>query len=148
MFRGSSTHTIDSKGRVIIPARFRDVIKVGNSSSLMVSGLDNCLMAYPIDEWHKIESNIVSMAEKSSTLRRFRRTFIGGASECPCDKQDRILIPPLLRQYAGLKKNIALVGVLTHFEIWCLEQWEKENMAMEKDMKNEEVRKEIAGLGL
>ncbi len=148
MFRGSSTHTIDSKGRVIIPARFRDVIKVGNSNSLMVSGLDNCLMAYPIDEWHKIESNIVSMAEKSSTLRRFRRTFIGGASECPCDKQDRILIPPLLRQYAGLKKNIALVGVLTHFEIWCLEQWEKENMAMEKDMKNEEVRKEIAGLGL
>ncbi|MCP4367954.1 MAG: division/cell wall cluster transcriptional repressor MraZ [Deltaproteobacteria bacterium] len=148
MFRGSSTHTIDSKGRIIIPARFRDAIKAGNSSSLIVSRLDNCLMAYPIEEWHKIESNILSLAEKSNTLRRFRRTFIGGASECPCDKQDRILIPPLLRQYAGLKKNIALVGVLTHFEIWCREQWEKENMAMEKDMKNEEVRKEIAGLGL
>ena len=148
MFRGSSTHTIDSKGRIIIPARFRDVIKVGNSNSLIVSKLDKCLVAYPIEEWHKIESKILSLAEKSETLRRFRRVFVGGASECSYDKQERILIPPLLRQYAGLEKDIALVGVLTHFEIWCREQWEKENMAMEKDMKNEEVRKEIAGLGL
>jgi len=148
MFRGSSTHTIDSKGRIIIPARFRDVIKVGNSNSLIVSKLDKCLVAYPIEEWHKIESKISSLAEKSGTLRRFRRVFVGGASECSYDKQERILIPPLLRQYAGLEKDIALVGVLTHFEIWCREQWEKENMAMEKDMKNEEVRKEIAGLGL
>ena len=148
MFRGSSTHTIDSKGRIIIPARFRDLIKVGNSNSLMVSRLDKCLVAYHIEEWHKVESKILSLAEKSDTLRRFRRVFIGGASECSCDKQDRILIPPLLRQYAGLEKDIALVGVLTHFEIWSLEKWEKENMAMEKDMKNEEVRKEIEGLGL
>jgi len=148
MFRGSSSHTIDSKGRIIIPARFRDLIKVGNPNSLMVSRLDKCLVAYPIDEWHKVESKILSLTEKSDTLRRFRRVFIGGASECPCDKQDRILIPSLLRQYAGLEKDIALVGVLTHFEIWCREKWEKENMAMEKDMKNEEVRKEIAGLGL
>ena len=148
MFRGSSVHTIDSKGRIIIPARFRDLIKVGNPNSLMVSRLDRCLVAYPIEEWHKVESKILSLAEKSDTMRRFRRVFIGGASECPCDKQDRILIPPLLRQYADFKKEIALVGVLTHFEIWCREKWEKENMAMEKDMKNEEVRKEIAGLGL
>ncbi len=148
MFRGSSTHTIDSKGRIIIPARFRDVIKVGNSNSLIVSKLDKCLVAYPVEEWHKIESKITSLAEKSGTLRRFRRVFVGGASECSYDKQERILIPPLLRQYAGLEKDIALVGVLTHFEIWCREQWEKENIAMEKDMKNEEVRKEIAGLGL
>ena len=148
MFRGSSVHTIDSKGRIIIPARFRGLIKVGNSNSLMVSGLDKCLVAYPIEEWHKIESKILSLAEKSDTMRRFRRVFIGGASECPCDKQDRILIPPLLRQYADFEKEIALVGVLTHFEIWRLEKWEKENMAMEKDMKSEEVRKEIAGLGL
>jgi MraZ protein len=148
MFRGSSVHTIDSKGRIIIPARFRNLIKAGNSSSLMVSKLDKCLVAYPIEEWHRVESKILSLAEKSDTMRRFRRVFIGGASECPCDKQDRILIPLLLRQYADFEKEIALVGVLTHFEIWCREQWEKENMAMEKDMKNEEVRKEIAGLGL
>ena len=148
MFRGSSVHTIDSKGRIIIPARFRNLIKAGNSNSLMVSRLDKCLVAYPIEEWHKVESKILSLAEKSDNMRRFRRVFIGGASECPCDKQDRILIPPLLRQYADFKKEIALVGVLTHFEIWCREKWEKENMAMEKDMKNEEVRKEIAGLGL
>lgn len=148
MFRGSSVHTIDSKGRIIIPARFRDLIKVGNSNSLMISKLDKCLVAYPIEEWHKIESKIMSLAEKSDAMRRFRRVFIGGASECLCDKQDRILIPPLLRKYADFEKEIALVGVLTHFEILSLEKWEKENVAMEKDMKNEEVRKEIAGLGL
>jgi len=148
MFRGSSTHTIDAKGRLIIPARFRDVIKVGNSNSLIISKMDGCLLAYPVEQWRKVESKIMSMVESGDTMRRFRRIFIGAASECICDKQDRILIPPLLRKYAGLKKDIALVGVLTHFEIWCRERWEKENMAMEKDMKNEEVRKEIAGLGL
>ncbi len=148
MFRGSSTHTIDSKGRIIIPARFRDVIKVGNSNNLMISRLDKCLMAYPIEEWHKVESKILSLAEKSDTIRRFRRVFIGGASECVCDKQERILIPPLLRQYAELEKEIALVGVLTHFEIWNREKWDKENMDMDKDMKKDHVRSEIAGLGL
>jgi MraZ protein len=118
MFRGSSVHTIDSKGRIIIPARFRDLIKFGNASSIMVSKLDKCLVAYPIEEWYKVESKILSLAEKSDNMRRFRRVFIGGAFECQCDKQDRILIPPLLRQYADFEKEIALVGVLTHFEIW------------------------------
>ena len=148
MFRGSSTHTIDSKGRIIIPARFRDVIKVGNSNRLMISKLDKCLVAYPIEEWHKVESKILSLVEKSDTIRRFRRVFIGGASECVGDKQERILIPPLLRQYAELEKEIALVGVLTHFEIWNREKWDKENMDMDKDMKKDHVRSEIAGLGL
>jgi len=148
MFRGSSTHTIDSKGRIIIPARFRDVIKLGNSNSLIVSRLDRCLVAYPVEQWHKVESKILSLVEKSDTIRRFRRVFIGGASECVCDKQERILIPPLLRQYAELEKEISLVGVLTHFEIWNREKWDKENMDMDKDMKKDHVRSEIAGLGL
>jgi MraZ protein len=81
-------------------------------------------------------------------MRRFRRVFIGGAFECPCDKQGRILIPPMLRQYAEVSREIVLVGVLDHFEIWSREKWEKENLHMEKDMKKEEVRNEIAKLGL
>lgn len=148
MFRGSSFHTIDAKGRIIIPARFRDIIKTDGSNGVMISRMDNGLVAYAFDEWRKIEDRILSLAEKSNNMRRFRRVFIGGAFECMCDKQDRILIPPTLRQYAELEREIVLVGVLDHFEIWSRENWEKENSNMEVDMKAEEVRNEIAKLGL
>ena len=148
MFRGSSFHTIDSKGRIIVPARFREIIKADDNNGIMISRMDSGLVAYTHTEWRKIETRILSLAEKSDNMRRFRRVFIGGAFECPCDKQGRILIPPMLRQYADLSREIVLVGVLDHFEIWSREKWEKENLHMEKDMKKEEVRNEIAKLGL
>ena len=148
MFRGSSFHTIDTKGRIIIPARFRDVIKADGSYGVMLSRMDGALIAYTYNEWRKIESRILSLAEKSESMRRFRRVFIGGSFECSCDKQDRILIPQNLREYAGLEKDIVLVGVLDHFEIWSRDSWNRENMDLEKDMKKEDVRNEIAKLGL
>jgi MraZ protein len=148
MFRGSSFHTLDEKGRMIIPARFRDVIRAGGRDGVMVSRMDNCLFAYAYDQWTKIENKVMAMAEKSDAVRRFRRVFIGGAFDCTSDKQGRILIPPTLRQYAHLEKEIVLVGVLDHFEIWSRESWEAENKDMEKDMQKEEVRNEIARLGL
>jgi MraZ protein len=148
MFRGSSFHTIDAKGRIVVPKRFRDVMGDGSGSSLMVSRMDKGLVAFTLKEWEKIESRILALAEKSENMRRFRRVFIGGAFECNCDKQDRILIPPTLREYAGLGKEIVLVGVLDHFEIWSRENWDKENTAMEKDIKREDVRNEIAKLGI
>jgi MraZ protein len=88
------------------------------------------------------------MAEKSESMRRFRRVFIGGAFECTNDKQGRILIPPSLRQYAGIEKEIVMVGVLDHFEIWAREKWEEEQLNLEEDLKKEDVRNEIARLGL
>ncbi len=148
MFRGSSFHTIDAKGRMIIPARFRDVIKAGGGDGVMLSRMDLSLFAYTFEEWKKIEDKILSLAEKSEAMRRFRRVFIGGAFECNCDKQGRILVPPTLRHYAGVKKEIVLVGVLDHFEIWSRENWEAENLRMEEDMMGEGVRNEIAKLGL
>jgi len=148
MFRGSFFHTIDSKGRIIIPSKFRDVIKAQESNGVMVSRIDGGLVAYTYDEWYNIETRILSLAEKSENMRRFRRVFIGGAFECACDKQDRILIPQNLRQYAELDKDIVLVGVLDHFEIWSRQSWDRENIHLEKDMKKEEVRNEIAKLGL
>jgi MraZ protein len=148
MFRGSSFHTIDAKGRIIIPARFREVIKKDGQNGLMISRMDKGLVAYTFIEWAKIESRILSLAEKSESMRRFRRVFIGGAFDCNCDKQDRILIPPILRQYAEFDKEVVLVGVLDHFEIWARENWEKENISLEEDMKKEDVRNEIAKLGL
>jgi len=147
MFRGSSFHTLDAKGRIIVPARFRDLIRA-NGDGVMVSRMDSCLLAYTFPEWRQIESRILALSEKSETMRRFRRVFIGGAFECPCDKQERILVPPSLRQYAGLEKEIVLVGVLDHFEIWSRENWDKENTHMEEDMSKEVVRNEIAKLGL
>lgn len=114
----------------------------------MVSRMDSALVAYTYSQWNHIEAKILTMAEKSENMRRFRRVFIGGAFDCVYDKQDRILIPPTLRQYAGLIKEIVLVGVLDHFEIWSRENWENENVAMEADMQKEEVRNEIAKLGI
>jgi MraZ protein len=106
------------------------------------------LFGYTFGEWSKIEDRILSLAEKSENMRRFRRVFIGGAFDVSIDKQDRILIPPALRMYAKLDKEIVLVGVLDHFEIWARESWENENLNMGQDLRKEEVRNEIAKLGL
>lgn len=133
---------------MIIPARFRDVIKAGGGDGVMMTRMDLSLFAYTFEEWKKIEGKILSLAEKSEAMRRFRRVFVGGAFECNCDKQGRILVPPTLRHYAGVKKEIVLVGVLDHFEIWSRENWEAENLKMEEDMMVEGVRNEIAKLGL
>ena len=148
MFRGSSFHTIDAKGRIIIPKRFRDAIKNNENNGLMISRMDNGLVAYTLSDWEKIEAKILSLAEKSDSMRRFRRVFIGGAFECSCDRQDRILVPPTLREYAVLDRDIVIVGVLDHFEIWSRQNWDKENSFMEKDMQKEDVRNEIARLGI
>lgn len=148
MFRGSSFHTIDAKGRIIIPTRFRDVIKAGGGDGIMISRMDRCLVAYTLEEWRKIEARILDLAEKNDSMRRFRRVFVGGAFECLCDRQERTLIPPTLRQYAELDKEIVMVGVLDHFEIWSRDRWDQENQHMEEDMKQEDVRNEIAKLGL
>ena len=148
MFRGSSFHTIDNKGRLIIPARSRDFVRSKNGDGVMLSGMDGCLWAYPFKKWQELEKKILSLAETSETMRRFRRVFVGGASECNLDGNERILIPQSLRQYADLNKEIVLVGVLEYFEIWAREKWEQESTALEKDFKKEEVRNEIAKLGL
>ncbi|MFH1156988.1 MAG: division/cell wall cluster transcriptional repressor MraZ [Pseudomonadota bacterium] len=146
MFRSSSFHTIDPKGRIIIPARFRDVIRGGGGEGVVVSNMDSSLYGYTFNQWREIEKKI--LAAKSEHMRQFKRFFLGNACECVCDKQERILIPPSLREYAGLDKDIVLVGVLDHFEIWSRERWDKENAKMAKEMEKAEVREEIASLGL
>ncbi len=148
MFRGSSIHSLDPKGRIIIPSRFRNVIRAGGGDAVMITRMDGSLFAYALVEWGRIEEKILALAEKSEAMRRFRRVFVGGAFECVCDKQGRVLIPPILRDYANLEKEIVLVGVLDHFEIWSKDNWEKENQLMESDMLKEEVRNEISRLGL
>jgi MraZ protein len=148
VFRGSSFHTIDEKGRMIIPSRFKELIRASGSDAAMISRLEKFLVVYTLPEWAVIENRILSMVEKDDSMRRFRRIFIGGAFECPCDRQGRILIPASLREYAELNREIVLVGNLDHFEIWSQSNWNRENEQMEMDFQNEEVRNKIAGLGL
>lgn len=148
MFRGTSYHSIDSKGRIKIPSRFKEVVKADGSDRIIVTKLDKSLVGYAPAQWQDVESKIMSLAERSDYMRRFRRVFVGSAVECEWDKQDRILIPSNLRKYAEIDKEIVLVGVLDHFEIWSQKNWENEDLAMEEDMKKEDVRNEIAKLGL
>ena len=146
MFRSSSFHTIDPKGRVIIPARFREVLKAEDVYGVVISIKDGCLYAYTFSEWKNLETKI--LAAKSAAMEKFKRFFLGNACPLKLDKQDRILIPPSLRTYAGIEKDIVLVGVLDRFEIWSREKWDQENLKMEQDLEKEEVREEIASLGL
>jgi MraZ protein len=122
--------------------------KTSGEEGVVITRMDECLKAYPYNAWTKIEKKILSLSVKSDAMRRFRRVFIGGAFECTCDKQGRVLIPPTLREYAKLEKEIVLVGVLDHFEIWSRDRWDKENSRLNEDLKKEDVRLEIAELGL
>ena len=148
MFRGSSYHTIDAKGRIMLPPRFRDAIRLSDVDAVMVTGMDQGLVAYTFDVWRDIEKKFEALSETSSHIRRFRRFFIGNASKCTLDKQGRILVPQTLRDYGGLEKETVLVGVLKNFEIWSKSRFEEQNALMEADMQKEDVSQEIALLGL
>ena len=112
----------------------------------MISNMNDCIYAYTSSEWEKVENRILSA--KSANMAGLRRFFLGNSCECLCDKQDRILIPKNLREYAQLEKEIVLVGNLDRFEIWSRERWDKLNSEMEQELKKEEVKEEMASLGL
>ncbi|WP_319574630.1 division/cell wall cluster transcriptional repressor MraZ [uncultured Desulfobacter sp.] len=146
MFRSSSCHTIDDKGRLIIPARFRNVLKTEDDYGIMVSIKDGCIFAFTFSEWKAIEDRLKTV--KTASMQRFKRFFLGNACPLTCDKQDRVLIPQNLRSYAGINKEVVLVGVLDRFEIWAKDKWEQEQKIMEQEIKQEDVRVEIASIGL
>jgi len=146
MFRGTSYHTIDAKGRILIPARFRDEIEAGGKS-IMVTRWDNCLWAYTATQWTEVESKILGAPATGDQMRRFKRFFIGGATDCSTDKQGRILIPPTLRSYAALEKQIAIVGVLDRFEIWSRQRLDDEEQQIQLDREDTDFKNKIAELG-
>jgi MraZ protein len=125
MFRGRSKHTLDEKGRLAIPARFREILKQKEESCLVVTNHLNCLWAFAKDDWRIIEEKAANLSLMDSAVNTYRRYFISGAQECPL-KQGRITIPPDLREIAGLNKEVMIVGELKLFEIWDRESWEEE----------------------
>ncbi len=124
MFMGEYNHTIDAKGRLIVPSKFRE--KLGEEF-VVTKGLDDCLFVYPLDEWAHIEEAFRKVPLTNKKARDFVRFFFAGAASCEVDKQGRILLPPSLRAYAGLEKEIVSAGVLNRVEIWDKEKWERSN---------------------
>ncbi|MFH1309239.1 MAG: division/cell wall cluster transcriptional repressor MraZ [Candidatus Omnitrophota bacterium] len=125
MFYGEHIHTLDKKNRVIIPARFRDTIdNMGIEKFYITRGLDECLFMFPESEWRVQENKFKEMSFTKKEVRKFRRMFFSGAGEVIPDKQWRILIPDYLRQYAGLTRDIVIVGLSNRIEIWDKKKWE------------------------
>jgi MraZ protein len=146
MFRGRSIHSIDAKGRVSIPPRFRDLLKTNGDPRLVVTNLEHCLVAYPYKDWEELEGKMGQLSKVDPDIRSFKRFFISGACECNLDSQGRILIPPTLREYAHLDKEVMLAGQLEYFEIWDKTRFEEE---LTKSMKNLSVLEDkLASLGL
>ena len=125
MFRGRSKHNLDEKGRLAIPARFKEVMNKTNDQCLVLTNHFNCIWAFLSDDWKGIEEKAAHLSLFDRAVNTYRRYFISGAQECPL-KQGRVTIPPDLREIAGLKKEVVLVGELKLFEIWDREKWEKE----------------------
>jgi len=121
MFMGEFQHNIDIKGRMIVPAKFREGL--GNRF-VVTRGLDKCLFAYPMDEWKEVESKLRQLPLTKKDARAFTRFFFSGAIECEVDKQGRINIPHTLRTYAGLEKECVVIGVSSRVELWSREIWE------------------------
>ncbi|MBM7855930.1 MraZ protein [Desulfohalotomaculum tongense] len=141
MFMGEYAHTIDAKGRLIIPARFREGL---GDRFVVTKGLDNCLFVYPQHEWAALEQKLKSLPFTRADARAFVRFFFSGASECELDKQGRILIPANLREYARLSKEVMVLGVSSRVEIWSRERWDEYNATAEENF--EEIAEKIVDL--
>ncbi|MBO7364761.1 MAG: division/cell wall cluster transcriptional repressor MraZ [Lachnospiraceae bacterium] len=131
MFMGTYTHAMDEKGRLIIPARIREELGEG---FILTKNLDHCLGIYPAEGWKKFVEAVGTLPKISSeAARRLRRFYFGNSLTCEVDKQGRILIPGPLREFAGLSRDITMVGVDDHVEIWDTAVWNKYNAELDVD---------------
>ncbi len=129
MFTGSYEHTVDSKGRIIVPVKFRE----GLGESFMVTqGLDGCLFIYPMSEWEEFVKKLQAIPGTKEG-RQLQRYFLASASEVEIDRQGRALLPSLLREKAGITKSVILVGVIGKIEIWDKDEWDKANTYKDMD---------------
>lgn len=125
MFRGVNALQLDDKGRMTIPSRYRDALKIDSKGQVVITidTEERCLLLYPLMEWEEIERKIEALPSFNPAARRIQRLFIGHATEIELDTHGRLLLPPLLRDYASLQKSIVLIGQGKKFEIWDAKQW-------------------------
>ena len=121
MFIGEYNHTIDAKGRLIIPSRFREVL---GDEFVVTKGMDGCLFVFDNPEWQAFEEKLHKLPMIDKGARQFTRFFLAGAASVEVDKQGRILLPAVLREFAGITKDAGLVGVGSRVEIWSKDRWE------------------------
>ena len=131
MLLGEFNHSIDEKGRLIIPAKLRDDL---GENFVICNGLEGCLFVYSQEEWSKFVAELETLPRMSKDARIYKRYFFGSASEGTFDKQGRVLVPTPLRKSANLEKDVVLVGVQDHVEIWAKALWEEQSMVSEEEL--------------
>ncbi|MFW5976482.1 MAG: division/cell wall cluster transcriptional repressor MraZ [Bacillota bacterium] len=143
MLMGEYQHKMDNKGRVIIPAKFRDEL---GDKFVATRGLDNCLFVYPMKEWSILEEKLSSLPITSKDARTFVRFFFSGATECELDKQGRMSIPVNLRDYAKLEKKIVIIGLSNRIELWANSNWNNYLNSVEES--SDEIASAMEELGI
>ncbi len=141
MLIGEYYHNLDPKGRVSIPSKFRDDL---GGTFVLSKGLDNCLYAYSISEWEGFQRDLLELRGKEA--QKIRRFFFSGAAECEIDSQGRVVIPPVFRDYAGLKKELVIIGNSNRAEIWNKDNWDK--YIKDSSFESEEIADAMERLGL
>lgn len=143
MLIGEYQHTIDQKGRMIVPSKLRESL---GETFVITKGLDSCLFIYPKEEWEIIESKLKELPLTNKDARAFVRFFFSGASEISIDKQGRMLIPNNLREHARLLKDSVIIGVATRLEVWAKEEWEDYND--DDNLSYDAIAEKMAELGI
>lgn len=141
MFMSEYNHSIDAKGRVIVPAKFREAL---GEEFVVTKGLDGCLFVFPNDEWKAFEEKLKSLPMSNKDARQFVRFFLAGAATVEVDKQGRILLPNGLREFAYLEKDVVVVGVGNRVEIWDKNRWNESTTYDDMD----EIADHMSNLGL
>ena len=143
MLIGEYIHSLDSKGRLIMPAKLREDM---GEKFIITTGLDGCLFGFSMPEWKQFEDKLKTLPITNKNARNFLRFFLSGATECELDKQGRFLIASKLRAVAALDKDVAIIGAGTRIEIWNKEKWEEHNS--EENLSIEEIEKNMEELGI
>jgi len=143
MFIGEYRHSIDEKGRLAVPAKFRTSLKTG---AIVTRGLDGCLYVYTVTEWKKLADKLAELPMSKSNSRAFARLMLAGAMDVRLDKQGRIILPDYLRKYGGLRKNVVVAGLYNHLEIWDVAAWQTYKTQTEKD--SGQIAEQLGELGV
>lgn len=145
IFRGRYEPVIDPKGRLAIPARFREALEASHGGQVVVTNLAKCLVAYTPEEWEGIEAKAGRLPGLKPAAAAFLRFFYSGAVFCDLDAQGRILIPPSLRSHAALEKQVVVAGLLNKFEIWSRQRWDEEQAEVIKNF--DQIAADLADFG-
>ena len=143
MLLGEYQHNLDGKGRVAIPAKFREKLSAG---AIITRGLDNCLFVFMGSEWEILAAKLVALPLAQANSRAFVRLMLAGAMDVQIDNQGRILIPDYLRKYAGLKKQIIIAGLYNRIEVWDGEKWE--HYKQKTESASDEIAEKLGELGI